>query len=122
MKRFKMVVLSNAKTGREDEYTDWYANRHLADIVAVPGFVSAQCFKLREAMGFPHRHQYLAIYEMESDDPLSVISEMVRRRNSMVVTDAQDTDTVTCGVFEACSPEVQAKTKMHGPTDKAQVA
>src|ERR1700722_15014327 len=100
MNRFKLVVLSNAKVGREADYQDWYAKRHLDDVVAVPGFVSAQCFKLRDAMGFVQRHQYLAIYEIESDEPLSVINEMVRRRDTMVMSDAQDPDTVTCGVFE----------------------
>jgi hypothetical protein len=119
MTRFKFVVLSNAKAGREAEYQDWYAKRHLADVLAVPGFVSAQCFKLKDGMGFPHRHQYLALYEIESDEPLSVIGEMIRRRDTMVMSDAQDSDSVTCGVFEVCSPEVKAKT--HEPTGKAKL-
>lgn len=41
------VVWSNPDAGRDDEYSDWYNNRHLADVVAVPGFVSAQRCRLR---------------------------------------------------------------------------
>ena len=113
MRRFKLVVLSNAKDGREDEYNQWYNNRHLADVVAVPGFSSAQRFKLRDDMGFPHRHQYLAIYEIESDDPQAVIGELMRRRDTpaMLISEALDLESAVSGLFEICSPVVQSGMK-----------
>ena len=73
------VVLSNPVAGREDEYNDWYTNRHLADVVAVPGFISAQRFRLRDpaAEGAPVQ-RYLAIYTLDTDDPERAIAEAAR--------------------------------------------
>ena len=47
MAGYKFVVLSNPVAGHEEEYNDWYSNRHLADIVAIPGFSAVQRFVLR---------------------------------------------------------------------------
>lgn len=109
MGKFKIVVLTNPTAGQEDEYNDWYTNRHLRDVVAIPGIRSAQRFKLMDAMGFEHRHRYLAIYEIESDDPHAVIQELLSRRGteSMVISDALDMDTAVGGVFEPCSEVIR---------------
>jgi hypothetical protein len=113
MAKFKLVVMTEPKDGREDEYNEWYTNQHLADVVAVPGFRSAQRFKLKDAMGFEQRNRYLAIYEIESDDPQAVVAEMFRRRDTpaMVVSEALDLDKATCGLYEVCSPVVEAGAK-----------
>jgi hypothetical protein len=69
MARYTFVVLTNAVEGREDEYNEWYDNRHLPDVLAVEGFVAAQRFRLTDtdpAQDFGHR--YLALYEVETDD------------------------------------------------------
>ena len=110
MKKYKLVVLSNSKEGCEAQYNDWYNNQHLQDVVAVPGFVSAQRFVLTDSMGFNHGHRYLAIYEIESDDPEGVVAEMLRRRDTpaMVVSDSLDLDSALAGVFEVCSPVVES--------------
>lgn len=108
MGKFKLVVLANPTDGREEEFNEWYSNTHLADVVAVPGFRSAQRFKLKEPMGFEHRQQYLAIYEMECDDPQAVVEALYRRRDTpaMVLSDTLDRRTIVAGVFEPCSPAV----------------
>ena len=110
MKKLKLVVLSNATDGQDAEYNDWYTNTHLDDVVAVPGFVSAQRFILKDPMGFEHKHNYLAIYEIESDDPQKTIDEMMRRRgtDAMIISEALDLSTAVAGVFEPCSPVVNA--------------
>lgn len=46
MRRFKMLVFSQPFEGREAEFDEWYTGRHLADICALPGFATAQRFKL----------------------------------------------------------------------------
>ena len=69
MARYTFVVLTQPVEGQEDEYNDWYTNRHLSDVVRVNGFVSAQRFRLSEtdpAQQFSHK--YLALYEVETDD------------------------------------------------------
>ncbi len=110
---FKLVVMTGPKPGRDEEYNDWYNNQHLADVVAVPGFVSAQRFKLKDAMGAEHRNSYLAIYEIDSDDPKAVLDEMFKRSGTpaMVLSEALDLEKAVVGLFEPCSPVVEAGAK-----------
>src|ERR1700704_107863 len=42
------LVFSNPVAGREDEYNKWYDTQHAQDVVAVPGFVTAQRFVASE--------------------------------------------------------------------------
>jgi hypothetical protein len=69
MSRHTFVVLTNAVDGKDEEFNEWYNNRHLPDILATEGFVAAQRFRLTEMepeQDFAHR--YLALYEVETDD------------------------------------------------------
>lgn len=70
MQDYTYVVYSNPVAGREDEYNDWYTNRHLADVVAVQGFVSAQRFRIVDSTaGVSPPQRYMALYTMRTDDP-----------------------------------------------------
>ena len=111
MGHYKLVVLTNPAEGQEDTYNDWYDNQHLGDVVAVPGFKSAQRFKLRNGLGYDHGHTYLALYEIETDDPDAAIAAMLARRGTevMAVSDALDQNTALAGLFEPCSPMVSTK-------------
>jgi hypothetical protein len=113
MARYKLVVMTGPKPGRDQEYNDWYNNQHLADVVAVPGFLSAERFKLTDAMGHEHRNGYLAIYEIDSDDPKAVLAEMFKRSGTpaMVLSEALDLDKAVVGLFEPCSSVVEAGVK-----------
>ena len=44
MAKYTFVVLTNAVEGKDDAFDEWYTNTHLGDVLAVPGFVSAQRF------------------------------------------------------------------------------
>lgn len=105
-----LVVLSDAKDGREDAFNDWYNGRHLDDIVAMPGFSSAKRYRLRTLnMGaFPNK--YLAIYEIDAEDPERAVDEMFALRDTpaMPLHPAFDLDTCNVAIFEACSDEVFA--------------
>lgn len=60
------VVLTNPVDGREEEYNEWYSNKHLAEVVALEGFATAQRFTLADpgrARDAPYR--YAALYEAE---------------------------------------------------------
>lgn len=81
MARYAFVVHTNPVEGREDEYNDWYSGPHLADLRRLPGVVSARRFRIADAQirdaASPHR--YLAIYEIETDDPQSFTRELLAR-------------------------------------------
>jgi hypothetical protein len=82
--RYLLVVNSNPVQGREQEYNEWYSNRHLADVRALPGVVSARRFVLENAQmsGGPRPFKYLALYEVETDDLQNFISQLLARTNT----------------------------------------
>jgi hypothetical protein len=79
-KRYRLIALTNPVEGREAEFDAWY-ERHVRDILRLPGFVAAQrhrvTFRQRGAESMAWQH--LAIYEVETDDLDSVMREMDRR-------------------------------------------
>jgi hypothetical protein len=81
MGRYIFAVHSNPVAGREDEYNEWYSGRHLDDLLAIPGVISARRFMLAEKQTLPvaHAYKYLALYEVETDDPQSFIDELTTR-------------------------------------------
>ena len=81
MASYSFLVLSNAVDGREDEYNDWYDNRHLPDVLAIPGFVSAQRLVLADTQRAapPYPWRYMAVYTIETDD-LKATLELLKAR------------------------------------------
>ncbi|NYE18794.1 DUF4286 family protein [Microbacterium immunditiarum] len=62
------IVHTNPVEGRESEFEDWYTNRHLADVVAIPGFVRARRYRLADAQFAPLADfRYAAVYEIDGD-------------------------------------------------------
>jgi hypothetical protein len=93
MGKHMLVVLSNAAEGQDGEFNEWYTNTHLGDIVALPGYVSAQRFKLSDAqMGAGQLpYQYLAIYEVEADSAADAVKGLTEgTRGGMVISPALD--------------------------------
>jgi hypothetical protein len=75
MASYAYTVFSDAVPGREQEFNRWYDEQHLADVLKVPGFVAAQRFRLaQDDAAAPAR--YLAIYEIETDDPQRTLAEL----------------------------------------------
>lgn len=103
MGRYCLVVMSNPVQGKEDEYNEWYNNQHLKDVLKVPGFVAAQRFKAAEANGSSPR--YMAIYEMETGNPQTVMAELERRAGTagLVMSDAIDLNNISLSIFEVAS-------------------
>jgi hypothetical protein len=112
MARYRLVVLSNAVKGREDEYNNWYTHQHLDEVVAVPGFATALRMKLLQPVAGEYEHKYLAIYDIDADNPDDAIEALKDSASSnMFISEALDLDTIKCAVFEVCSPEIAAKEK-----------
>lgn len=65
-----MLVLSNVKPGREDEFNRWYDVHLLETINELQGFASGQRFELARLPGAPENpYRYLAVYEVDGDSP-----------------------------------------------------
>ena len=99
MAKHILLVLGNAVEGRDDEFNHWYSGQHLSDVLKVPGIVSAQRFKYvapaGESVEGPHpepAHRYIAIYEVDSDDPEAVHANMISRIGTdlLILSDAMD--------------------------------
>jgi hypothetical protein len=108
MGKYKMVILTNAVDGREDEYNNWYNNTHLQEVVAAPGFASAQRFKLHTLVGGDLKQKYLAIYEIDAPSPEAALKSLTESAPHMQLSDAMDMPTMVGAVFEACSDVVAA--------------
>lgn len=96
-----MIFLTRPLPGREEEYNHWYDRVHLPDVLKVPGFRSAQRFRLHSEIAGGIQ-SYLAIYEIEADDLGDVKREMGRRIKSgeMAMSEAIDWSGNVAGYFE----------------------
>jgi hypothetical protein len=94
-------ALSNPIPGREDEYNEWYTNVHVRDVSALPGFVSGQRFKLHANKTGEMPGQYLAIYELETDDPEAAYEGIntALMSGKMFVSSAIHADSLTAAIF-----------------------
>jgi hypothetical protein len=113
MRRFKMLVFSEPFEGRDAEFDEWYTGRHLDDICALPGFTTAQRFKLHSVSMGTALNKYLAIYDMETDDPQWVIDTMFAARDTeaMPIHPAFNLDATTVMLYEETTGVVFAKEK-----------
>ncbi len=75
MARSLHIVLSRPPEGvTEEEFDRWY-EAHLPEILAAPGFVSAQRYRLQPVVEDPDAHVpfgYLALYEVEGDPDVAL--------------------------------------------------
>lgn len=107
MARYILVVHSNASVGQDDEYNKWYEDIHLPEVLAIEGFVSAQRFRLN---GNPPRgtatHQYLAIYEMDTNDPHGAMAALQKAvgNGDVRMSEAIDMASVSAAIFEPIGP------------------
>lgn len=75
MPTYKMVVFTNPRDDRDAEFNEWYDERHLSDLLSLPGMKTAQRYKVVLGEGW----RYLAIYDVETDDLDGLMTEMYRR-------------------------------------------
>lgn len=100
MATYYYVVMTRAKAGMEEEFHRWYDEQHLPDCVKVPGVVSAKRYKVDSEVGpssegskvLKAGFDSIAIYVMETEDPVAVARELSARAGSpdMVMTDTID--------------------------------
>lgn len=103
MSRYVFLVMTNSVEGKDSELSEWYAERHLADVVALPAFVSAQHFRLASrSPAQDAAHQHLALYEVETDDLDAAHAHLasVLRTDAMPLTDCLDEASVKGWYYE----------------------
>lgn len=76
MAKYKMVALTNPQPGQDDAFNDWYQNVHLPEVVSRKGMVSAQRFKVAAPLLAPMAYNYLAVYDIETDDLGAFLQDM----------------------------------------------
>lgn len=108
----RLVVFSAPKPGHEDEYNQWYNEVHLDEVVAIPGFVAAQRFRLSDDQlpGFPSSpHGYLAIYEFDRPpgEPLATLAGELETE-AITLPDAIDVDSIRPWAYSSISARTVA--------------
>jgi len=78
---YYFVFSDPAEPGQEAEYNRWYDHQHAPDVVAVPGFVTAQRYVAAETQlrNNPLPAKYLVVYKVVTDDLAAVQAEVSRR-------------------------------------------
>ena len=99
-----IVVLTEPTAGREDEYNAYYESLHLDEVLATTGWSSAQRFKLSAQQGMICPLPYLAFYEVEADDPGTVLETLNATRSRRVQSDALNKRTAGAWVFSEIGP------------------
>lgn len=110
---YYFFVFSNPVAGHEDEYNRWYDQQHAPDVVAIPGFVSAQRFVKNELplyrMVDLQVPKYLVIYKIVTDDVEAVLREVNRRLQTgeTVMSPTFDRTTSVSYVYRPLRPEIK---------------
>ena len=79
MATYRFIVFTTAADGRDAEFNQWYDEVHLAEVLAVPGFTSAERAIVESGDGMGAETRYVAIYEMDTEDPARVLEELRSR-------------------------------------------
>jgi hypothetical protein len=87
MTRHLLIVSSRALPGREAEYERWYEEVHVGEVLALPGFLACERF---ERLGDGEATEFVALYEVETDDPAALLESLFAAVPKMRLTDAID--------------------------------
>lgn len=100
MAKWVYVVSTNCKVaGKEADFNKWYDTVHIPDVLATPGFVSAQRYEVKDPA--PGKARFVAMYNIETDDigkTLATLGEDMKKvRAAGRMTDLIDiVDRVLC--------------------------
>ena len=108
MAKHVLLVFSDPADGKEAEYNDWYDNIHLGEVIAIDGFVGAQRFKVSDVVPSVTSHKYLAIYELDIDDPAIAMKNLTEATPTMRMSDAFNAATAQICMAGVVSPYLKA--------------
>ena len=101
MADYILLAMTNPAEGREDDYNAWMDDHHIPEVLAVPGFVSAQRFELTEDQRTPppHPYRYAAQYEIETDNLSETLAALGQAVQNGTKSDAGDPSRRALWVF-----------------------
>lgn len=108
MASHKLLVFSNPTEGKEDEFNKWYDEIHLGEVLMVPGIVRAQRFSVADVLPGVTDHKYVAVYDVEADDPGAVMQALGAAVTTMNMSDAFDGATAKMTMVSALGDGQQA--------------
>jgi hypothetical protein len=108
MPKAKLIALTTPVPGKEAEFHDWYDNTHLKEICSFAGVQGAQRYQLVAKLMGADTNQWLAIYDIDIDDPAKLLGEMGQAAQSgkMTPSDASDMATTYTALFVEHGPRV----------------
>jgi hypothetical protein len=103
MAKYLLVVPSNATAGQEDDYNHWYDTEHLGDLEAIPGVIAGTRFEIAATSPNQPAQPYVALYEIEAEDPMQVIAEIGKRAQTgeMQISPALDVNSTQMWLYKA---------------------
>jgi hypothetical protein len=108
MSKHVLLVFTDPKPGREEEFNAWYDDVHLGDVLGVAGYHAAQRFIANIGLhGEEPEHRYLAIYEIEADDLSTALSDLRKALARAELSEAMAPALITYG-FTAVADRVEA--------------
>jgi hypothetical protein len=112
MAKFKLVALTTPVAGKEKEFHEWYQKHHLPEIVSFPGMKGAQRYKLTAKLMGTDTNPWLAIYDLETDDPMGFLGAVGKASaaGKMTQSDANDLTKTYTALFEEYGERVLPKT------------
>lgn len=111
MPKFKLVALTTPVAGKEAEFHAWYQDRHLPEMVSFAGVRGAQRYKLTTKMMGADSNPWLAIYDLETDDPMAFLGAVgeAAAAGKLTQSDASDMATTYTALFEEYGDRVVPK-------------
>ena len=102
MRKFKLVALTTPVAGKEKEFHAWYQEKHLPELVSFPGMKGAQRYKLTQKLMGSDNNPWLAIYDLETDDPMAFLGAVgaASAAGKLTQTTASDMATTYTALFE----------------------
>ena len=83
----RLIVLTNAAEGRDDEFNTWYDTIHLGEVLRLGPFTAAQRFRIGDDQMFPQTHRYVALYDFDGE-PQKAIDALQNGAETMNMSDA----------------------------------
>ena len=100
------LVFSSAIEGREDEYNNWYETIHMAEVLALPGFVSAQRYQVAD--DGTGGAKTVAVYELVGDPQAALAALAEAVASTMNMSDSMDPASVVTKLLSARTAKMVA--------------